>query len=116
MLSKRSAFIFVSLSLLCFGGAARAFAAEVSPTDADVHRMLQTIDERQRNGGDYKASVILKHQDGKNLVVYDVVVYRRDKDEKLMILFLRPESDAGKGYLRSERNLFLYDASIGKWD
>jgi hypothetical protein len=44
------------------------------------------------------------------------VVYRRDEDEKLMFLFTEPRSEAGKGYLRLEKNLWFYDPSTGRWE
>ena len=33
-----------------------------------------------------------------------------------MILFSKPKSEAGKGYLRLDKNLFLYDPAVGKWE
>ena len=33
-----------------------------------------------------------------------------------MILFLKPKSETGKGYLRLDKNLFMYDPTVGKWD
>jgi hypothetical protein len=53
---------------------------------------------------------------GKTDVVYELVVYRRDEDEKLMFLFTGPRTEAGKGYLRIEKNLWFYDPSTGKWE
>ena len=41
---------------------------------------------------------------------------RRDADEKLMLLFTKPQTEAGKGYLRIDKNLWYYDPSIGKWE
>ena len=34
------------------------------------------------------------------------LVYRRDADDKLMILFTKPKGEAGKGYLRLDKNLW----------
>ena len=45
-----------------------------------------------------------------------MVVYRRDVADKLVILFLKPQTEAGKGYLRVDSNLFLYDPTVGKWE
>ena len=86
-------------------------------TPAEVHSILQTIDDRQRNSGDWKARVYLEQKEkDKNDVVYDVVTYRRDADDKLMILFLRPKAERGKGYLRIQKNLWFYDPRVGKWE
>ena len=79
--------------------------------------LLKTIDDRQRNGGDYKAlSFIEQREKDKELMVYEAVIYRRDATDKLMILFLRPKTEAGKGYLRLDKNLFIYDPTVGKWE
>lgn len=79
--------------------------------------LLKELDDRQSNSGDYKALAYVETKEkSKNDLIYQVVVYRRDKDDKLMILFLKPKSEAGKGYLRIDKNMFLYDPTTGKWD
>ena len=86
-------------------------------TQAEVDRLLIELDERQRNSGDYKALCFIEQKErDRNDLVYQAVVYRRDADEKFMLLFLKPKSEAGKGYLRLDRNMFLYDPSVGKWE
>ena len=80
-------------------------------------KMLSTIDERQKNSGDYKALVYLEQKErGKDDLLYQMVAYRRDLEDKLMLLFLKPKSEAGKGYLRLDKNLFMYDPTTGKWE
>ena len=59
--------------------------------------LLKTIDDRQRNGGDYKALAYIEQREkDKDLMVYESVIYRRDASDQLMILFLRPKSEAGE--------------------
>jgi hypothetical protein len=53
---------------------------------------------------------------GKTDVVYELLVYRRDADDKQMFLFTKPKSEAGKGYLRIEKNLWMYDPATGRWE
>lgn len=85
--------------------------------DAEMVNLLQVVDDRQRNSGDYKSLVYIQQKEtGKEDLLYEAVVYRRDEDDKLMILFSKPKSEAGKGYLRLEKNLFLYDPTVGKWE
>lgn len=85
--------------------------------EAAVLQLLQTIDERQENSGDYKSLVYIENKEtGKTDVLYEAVIYRRDDDDKLMILFTKPKAEAGKGYLRLDKNLFLYDPAVGKWE
>lgn len=85
--------------------------------EKEMHSLLKEVDDRQKNSGDYKALVFMEQKEkDKNDILYDAVVYRRDADDKLMILFLKPKSEAGKGYLRLDKNLFMYDPTVGKWE
>lgn len=91
--------------------------AYAEPTAEQMVQMLATIDDRQQNSGDYKATVYIEAKEQGNAdLVYLADVYRRDQDDKLVILFTRPQSEAGKGYLRIDNNLFLYDPTVGKWE
>jgi hypothetical protein len=82
-----------------------------------MKKVLEVIDDRQRNGGDYKALVYLEQKEkDKADTVREALVYRRDADDKLMILFTKPKGEAGKGYLRMEKNLWSYDPTTGKWE
>lgn len=99
------------------GDATGDASATVAPTHDQLVAMLKTVDDRQRNNGDYKALVFIQRKEqGQSDLVYQAVVYRRDADDKLEILFTKPQSEAGKGYLRIEDNLFFYDPSVGKWE
>lgn len=92
--------------------------AWAAPLDGDgMKTLLKSLDDRQKNMGDYKALVFIDQKEkGKNDLVYEAVIYRRDTEGKLVILFLKPKSEAGKGYLRLEKNLFMYDPTVGKWE
>ena len=86
-------------------------------TQAEVDAAVERLDVRQRNSGDYKALAYIEQKErGKNDLFYQSVFYRRDADDKLMILFLKPKSEAGKGYLRLDKSLFMYDPTVGKWE
>lgn len=86
-------------------------------TQEEVDAIVERIDARQRSSGDYKAlSYIEQKERGKNDLLYQAVFYRRDDDDKLMILFLKPKSEKGKGYLRLDKSLFMYDPTVGKWE
>jgi outer membrane lipoprotein-sorting protein len=86
-------------------------------TDAELGKVVATIDERQRNSGDWKALCYMEAKEkGKTDVVYELLVYRRDADDKQMFLFTKPKAEAGKGYLRLDKNLWLYDPSVGRWE
>jgi hypothetical protein len=86
-------------------------------TADQVLKVLKTVDDRQRNNGDYTAQVIIDQREkDKNDLVYDATVYRRDERDRLMILFQRPKTERGKGYLRIDHNLWFYDPRVGKWE
>ena len=84
---------------------------------AALKQLLETIDDRQRNAGDYKALIYLEQKEkDRRDVVREAVVYRRDVDEKLLILLTRPKTEAGKGYLQVDKNFWSYTPSTGKWE
>ncbi len=83
----------------------------------EVTELVKVVDERQQNGGDYKSLAYMEQKEkDKSDKIYEAQVFRRDLDDKWMLLFVKPKSEAGKGYLRLEKNLFLYEPSIGKWE
>lgn len=80
-------------------------------------KLLAVVDDRQRNSGDYRSTAYIEQKEkGKEDLLYEALVYRRDEDDKLIILFSKPKSEKGKGYLRIDKNLFLYDPTVGKWE
>lgn len=101
----------ILLATLAWSGTAHALE------QAEVDAIVKELDDRQRNGGDYKALVYIEQKEkNKNDLIYQAVVYRRDEDDKLMILFMQPKAEAGKGYLRLDKNLFMYDPTVGRWE
>jgi hypothetical protein len=97
--------------------AALAPAGAAALADPELATVVREIDERQRNQGDWKALCYMEQKEkDKTDVVYELLVYRRDQDDKQMFLFTKPRSEAGKGYLRIEKNLWLYDPSTGRWE
>jgi outer membrane lipoprotein-sorting protein len=103
--------LFVGLTLCSL-----ALAAPLANQEA-VASVIKTIDDRQRNSGDYKALAYLEQKEkDKTDIAQEAIIYRRDEDEKLMILFTKPKSEAGKGYIRLDKNLWSYDPGTGKWD
>jgi len=98
--------------------AALASLAQAAPlSKAQMVELLKGIDTRVRASGDYKALVYLEQREkDKPDVAREALVYRRDADQKLMILFTQPKTEAGKGYLRIDKNLWYYDPTVGKWE
>lgn len=88
-----------------------------APSKEKMVELLKGIDQRIRSSGDYKALFYLEQREkNKPDVVREGLAYRRDADEKLMILFTKPKTEAGKGYLRIDKNLWYYDPTVGKWE
>ncbi len=98
--------------------AAPARAAAPDPaTPAGLAALIKLIDDRQRNQGDWKALCYMEAKEkGKTDVVSELLVFRRDADDKQMFLFTKPKAEAGKGYLRIEKNLWMYDPATGRWE
>jgi outer membrane lipoprotein-sorting protein len=107
-----------TLTMLGLLGLLMAPAAQAAALNAEeMKKLLQTVDDRLRNSGDYKALVYLEQKEkDKTDVARELVVYRRDADDKLMMLFTKPKGEEGKGYLRLDRNLWSYDPNVGKWE
>lgn len=100
-----------------FLAALTAFPAFAELSKDEMLGLLKEIDDRQRNSGDYKALCYLEQKEkDKADVVREVLIFRRDADDKLMLLFTKPKSEEGKGYLRLEKNLWSYDPGTGKWE
>jgi hypothetical protein len=102
------------LLLLC---TSLAWPAAAALTQVQTDALVKQVDERQRDSGDYTAVcyVEAKRKD-KSDIVNELIVYRRKADEKFVLLFTKPKIDAGKGYLRIDKNLWFYDPSIGRWE
>ena len=104
--------ILLTLSLALAGP---ALAADLSKEE--MLKLLNEVDDRQRNGGDYKALAYLEQKEkDKADVVRELMIFRRDSVDKLMMLFTKPKSEEGKGYLRMDKNLWSYDPGTGKWE
>ena len=78
--------------LLLAAGAGQALAMDA----AELKALLERLDERQRNTGDYKALAYIETRErGKSDRVLESVIYRRDERDRLMILILKPKSERG---------------------
>jgi hypothetical protein len=105
------------LICLCLSAAALPLRALAEPTGPEMVGLLKEVDDRQRSSGDYKALAYIEQKEkDKADIVREMLIYRRDADDKLMLLFTKPKSEEGKGYLRLDKNLWSYDPSTGKWE
>jgi Outer membrane lipoprotein-sorting protein len=96
-------------------GNAELAAATLS--QAQLNDILRGVDDRQRAQGDWRSmNYIEQKEKGKVALVYEAEVFRRSAEARFMMLFKKPKSSAGQGYLRVDKNLWFYDPAVGKWE
>jgi hypothetical protein len=87
-----------------------------SLNQTEVNTLVKKMDELSRFETDFNAEIYLqqKHRE-KGDLLYKMAVFRQDQSNHLTMLFLKPKTDAGKGYLMLDKNLFLYTPNTGDW-
>ncbi len=93
------------VALLALLGAAAAFAQQ-----PDFEAVLELIDARSNFQGDLAATFtleILDPEEGNDL--RQVQFFRRDNEDKFLLLIEKPETQLGQGYLNIEDGLWFYD-------
>jgi hypothetical protein len=104
-------------ALLLAAAATPGRARAADPSKQDLIDVLKTVDERQRNQGDWRSLVYIEQKERDKVdVIYEALVFRRSADQKFMILFTKPKAQEGQGYLRLDKNLWFYDPAVGKWE
>lgn len=109
---------FISLSALSLvGSTLLGTSPAVAAPQEELIKILKVVDERQKNQGDWRSLVYIEQKEkGKSMVVYEAQVFRRSQDQRFIILFTKPKTSAGQGYLRVDKNLWFYDPAVGKWE
>ena len=83
---------------------ALSWLALAEPSSDEMVAMLKVVDDRQQNNGDYKALVYIENKaKDKADLIYQAVVYRRDLDDKLVILFIKPQAEVYRDIVESAR-------------
>ena len=59
---------------------------------------------------------ILQSKPGEGTTATTAAIFRRDKSQRYLILILEPKSDKGKGYLKIDQGLWLYDPKDRKFE
>jgi outer membrane lipoprotein-sorting protein len=91
--------------------------SDTAMTQEQADAAIKEVDERQRNSGDYKSLSFVKETERKKEPrLFQAMVYRRDDDDKFMILFVKPKEEAGKAYLKIDKNLWNFQPGTGKWE
>ena len=85
-------------------------SAQTAPQNGDYDAILQEIDANTRFESDFTATVRLEEQDPREGdETYVAQTFRRDAEDKFLLLFQRPEVQLGQGYLNIEDGLWFYD-------
>jgi outer membrane lipoprotein-sorting protein len=101
-----TAFMFVFVALIgAFG-------------EPDFKAVLKTVDGLVSFlDTDFSAEYkIEQFKPGEGTSVTSAVIFRRDKDEKYLILIFDPPADKGKGYLKIGQSMWLYDPESRRFD
>jgi outer membrane lipoprotein-sorting protein len=104
---------FLSMKTWSLAAAIAAVAASAvfgAPLKADIE-LLKRIDAQVSFlEGDFSAEyVMVQNKPGEGVTTNNFVIFRRDSEEKYLILIMSPPQDKGKGYLKIGNNLWFYD-------
>ncbi len=81
-----------------------------SAQELDFEEVLQTIDMQSNFQGDFSATFTLESTDPKEgNETNQVRFFRRDGEDKFLLLILKPETQLGQGYLNIADGLWFYD-------
>lgn len=58
---------------------------------------------------------VVSEKPGEEPAVFKLRLFRRDREDKFLMLFLEPETQKGQGYLQIEDNLWFYDPESRKF-
>lgn len=108
---KRNISTIVALLMLTL-----SVSVQANLSQDQVNSLIKKIDAQTAFDSDFQATVFLqqKHRE-KGDRIFQAAVYRRDENNRFMMLFVKPKAEAGKGYLVIDRNLFLYSPNTGDW-
>jgi hypothetical protein len=74
-----------------------------------VETMLKTMQDNISIASDARATVALaEEKPGQGVKTFEMMYYRRDKDNAFLIVFSAPEAEKGNGYLRIGDNFWMY--------
>lgn len=84
----------------------------------DFDKLLDEIDQIGNfEDSDFASDVSMAAVDSKGKTTFTKArVYRRDKEEKYVLIITEPESQKGKGYLQINDSLWIYDPSSRKFE
>jgi hypothetical protein len=86
------------------------FAAVAAPqAQPAINEILKTIENNMTISTDSRAQVSMTQQKpNQGVKNFEMMYYRRDKDNAFLIVFSAPEAEKGNGYLRIGDNFWMY--------
>ncbi len=74
-----------------------------------VREILEQIDNNENIDKDFTGKLTITHQKpSQGVKVYESIYYRRDADDAFLMVMVAPDADKGNGYLRVEKNMWMY--------
>jgi hypothetical protein len=105
------------LTLLCSFWSAISVGADRHISRNELVEILRTVDARQNGTGDFRTLVYIEQKrPRKSDVIFEAVLFRRDRTGHFLMLFTKPKTSEGQGYLLVEKNLWFYDPRVGRWE
>ncbi|MBN2188400.1 MAG: outer membrane lipoprotein-sorting protein [Chitinispirillaceae bacterium] len=96
----------ISVSLVPAAVMAASLCVQAAPP---VDSLLEKMEDNISIATDARAQVTLTQQKpGQGVKNFEMMYYRRDKDNAFLIVFSAPESEKGNGYLRIGDNFWMY--------
>jgi len=85
--------------------------------EPDLKAILRTVDKMSNfETTDFSATyTVVSEKPGEDSSVFKIRMFRRDQEDKFLLLFLEPEIQKGQGYLQLEDNLWFYDPESRKF-
>src|SRR4030042_2703332 len=92
--------------------------APISAQGKDTSDILQIIDAQVSfQDQDFAAEyTVTQEKPGQGSSVTKAAVFRRDREDKFLILVLEPATDKGKGYLKIGDTLWIYDPASRRFN
>ncbi len=106
-MNKKLLFSFLLIIIFASLFTAFGFQDKNDPKAEQIITKMESITNIENT--DVTATILfLQQKIGEPDKIYKARYYRRDKDNAFVIIFLEPDSEKGKGYLRLEDNLYMY--------
>jgi outer membrane lipoprotein-sorting protein len=95
-----------------------ARAVFLSAAEPDFKAMLRSVDSLGDFGGqDYSAVyTIVTQKPGEKDTVLQVKLFRRDENNQIVWLMLKPDAQKGQGFLKVDENVWMFDPESGKFN